>query len=316
MNFVYNSHDDYTHSHAATLAEHKEHVYLAWYSYQEKEHEKGQITVSKYDQKTNTWSKGKFIFPNHENTSFGNPILFSFAGKLHMYFVILIGAYWDSASIHHSVFDEESDSWSAPQKVNTKEGIMVRHRPLIIDNDFYIPAYDEETMSTIIYRANDNSLTSWSEYSKVPGSFIQGDLFHFNDNEWQMFLRAAGDNTHVMRTLSADKGKSWSNVMSTSLWCPLSGIAAIKLKSDNVLVCNNHTEKHKRTPISLSISKNKGTSFSHAPFDIESTDIELSYPSILEDSRGNIHIAYTYNRRMIKVATTTESELIEKMEDS
>jgi predicted neuraminidase len=191
-------------------------------------------------------------------------------------------------------------------------GVMVRHRPLVIDNKIMMPAYDEKTMSTVLYKIS-NDERHWTEYSRIDGKYIQGDLIGMNEKECQIYLRSAEENRKVMKAVSSCAGKTWNVVLETKLHCPLSGVAAIVLSSGNILVSNNNTEEHKRNPISLSISNTKGVNFDLGTWDIDDANIELSYPTLLEDSEGMIHLAYTYNRKMIKHIVTTEEEILEKM---
>jgi len=308
--FIHNPQGFSGHSHASSIEEHNGQIYLSWYAYEEKEHTHGQIVISKFSKEIGDWTKGKFIFPDYDKASCGNPVIFSFAGKLHIFFVVLRGGYWDKAQIYTSTMNDD-ESWTNPERVNTEAGIMVRHRPIINQDQATICAYDEKTMSTILYKFSSN-LKSWTKFSEFSGEYIQGDILQFSPKEWQMYLRAAGDNTHVMKALSANGGATWEIARDTPLLCPLSGIAAIKLSNDQILVCNNHTEQHKRNPLSLSLSSSKGVSFELGPYHIDKSPIELSYPSLLQDSDGNIHISYTYNRKMIKHILISVEELTER----
>lgn len=312
--FIYNPSEFNGHSHASTIEEHNGRIFASWYAYKEKEHEQGQIVLSEYDKNEKKWSKGSFIFPQLRGSSCGNPVLFSHNGSLNIFFVILKRNYWDSAELYASSMAEDG-SWTQPLKVNTEPGIMIRHRPLIINNQATICAYDEKTMSTILY-SFQNEIHAWTEYSSFKGEYIQGDLIATSSKAWQMYLRAAGDNNHVMKALSPDAGKTWDIARETPLYCPLSGIAAIKFDGNKILVCNNHTEKHQRYPLSLSISESLGLRFEKGPFHIDKSEIELSYPTLLEDSDGMIHLCYTYNRKMIKHIMISKEELFERCEVS
>ena len=312
--FVYNPQNYSGHSHAATIANHNGEIYLAWYAYQEKEHEEGQIVYSKYNKETGEWPKAKIAFDYLDRSSCGNPVLFSYNGKLNLLFVILKGVYWDTAEIYHSTLDEETNQWSLADKVNTPIAMMIRHRPLVLNGKCVVPAYDEITMSTVLYEFSTDP-TNWTEVSRFSGEYIQGDLVALNNLEWQMYLRAAGNNKHVMKAMSSNAGQSWAMARETPLYCPMSGIAAIILKSSNIVVCNNHTEKHQRFPLSLSISETKGSVFEGKPWDIDKSEIELSYPTMVQDDDGNIHLAYTYNRKMIKHILVSEDEIMQKCKE-
>lgn len=300
-------------SHAATITEYEGQLYMSWYVYEDKENEKGQIVYCKYDKATNEWAKSIIAFPSLGGSSQGNPVLFTFNNKLHLFFVILKRHYWNSSEIYSSSFDSKSSSWSIPQKINTPEGIMVRHRPMLIGNQAIIPAYDENTMTTILY-SFQNNISIWTEYSRITESCIQGDLFSFNEQECQMYLRSTNESRKILKSVSANAGKQWEATRMTKLHCPLSGIAAIALKSGKILIANNQTELHKRNPISLSLSDSKGLDFDLGTWHVDKTNIELSYPTLFQDSEEVIHLAFTFNRKMIKHISFTEGELISQLE--
>lgn len=302
------------HAHSASITEYNGVLYATWYAYQEKEFEKGQIAFSRFNDSTQTWNNSQFAFPETKNESCGNPVIFSDENGLHLYFVKLMGGYWDTAQIFYSHFNEKDSSWGSPRKVNTGEGVMVRHRPMKLGMSLIHPAYDEKTMKTILFESRQD-YTSWKEYSKIDGEYIQGDLIAFNEYEVQLYLRAAGDHTKVIKAMSSNGGKEWPVVRETVLPCPLSGIAAIKLDTGEVLICNNHTEAHKRSPISLNLSESKGVLFEKGPFHLDESMFELSYPSLLQTQDGQIHIVFTYNREKIKYLSFEKEELFKKMED-
>jgi predicted neuraminidase len=312
--FLKNPDDFFGHAHAATITEHKGELFSAWYVYKEKESENGQVVYALFNKNLNLWSKSSFAFPMMIGTSQGNPVLYSYQDKLYMYFVVLKRNYWNSAELFLSYLDNKKQEWSSPKKLSTDEGIMVRHRPMVVGDFGIVPAYDEISMKTILYRFQTDP-SKLVEYCRLPQKMIQGDLISFNKNECQMYLRSADDNRKVIKVVSSDCGKEWHPPRETNLHCPLSGIAAIILQSGKILVANNHTEKHKRTPISLSLSDTKGLDFDLGTWHVDSSDIELSYPSLIQDSLGIIHLVFTFNRKMIKWISFTEAELISKLDN-
>ena len=190
---------------------------------------------------------------------------------------------------------------------------MIRHRPLISTSGAIVPAYDEVSMTSKIYKFYNDPL-NWQIHSELDGHYIQGDILSLNDNEFQLFLRAARDNVNVYRSVSPDKGKTWDFPKNTRLPCPLSGIAAIRDNQREIIFCcYNHTTAHKRTPISLNISFNNGVTFFTTPITLDDTEIELSYPSMLiyEDE---LHITFTHGRRKIKHIRVKIEEIINQIE--
>ncbi len=308
-NFLYNPRNTFENAHSATLCLHKGRIFCTWYIYEEKEHINGKIVISEYNSRRSSWGEAKVLTDFHGN--YGNPVLCSHNNELILFYV-KISHYWDDAKIYCMKGEDlDTGKWSAPKAINTPPGMMIRHRPLKVGRQLLMPAYDEKTMTTIIYSISDDSC-EWEKYSDLDGHYIQGDLIQINDKEIEIILRAAKDNTKVFRAVSPNNGKSWNKAIETQLPCPLSGVAAIKFEDGPTLVSYNHTLKHKRSPISLNVSYNAGVNFFEKPLDIEESDTELSYPNMLIDEHKNIHMVYTFSRKKIKHIVTTLDE-VEKL---
>lgn len=309
--FLYNAPETGSHCHSGCLVEHGDAIYATWYAYKDKEYEKGQICINRYDKAQKKWSKAYCPFLQLANSSCGNPVLFSdpYDQSLHLFFVILQRHYWDSAKIYHSIYKEETLSWNTPEMIQLPDAMMIRHRPLLEKNQtILIPVYNEVSNQSFLY-ASQSPYQEWKVHAEIEGELIQGDLIGVNEKELQLYLRPAGDTEHfVFKALSPDAGKTFTNILKTQLKCPLSGLAAIRLKNGATLVCHNETEKFKRTPITLSVAKKNEVKFTKL-FDVDSGDMELSYPNLLQASDGTIHLLYTYNRKMMKHIVFEQQEL-------
>ena len=102
----------------------------------------------------------------------------------------------------------------------------------------------------------------------------------------------------------------------TSLPNPNSGIDGMTLKDGRQLLIYNPTEKNwgNRVPLSVAISKD-GKEWKRV-LDIEpvreNTDREgeeYSYPTVIQDSNGLVHLVYTWNRKTVKYITLNPEKL-------
>ncbi|MCB9061937.1 MAG: exo-alpha-sialidase [Halobacteriovoraceae bacterium] len=305
---IYNPPGVGNHVHGSTMVERGNEIVLVWYSYKTEEHIDGSLSLNTLDITRNKWNNPRKILDDFSSRSLGNPVLFLDQEKqVHLFFVRLEGTYWDSAQIFKTTLLE--NTWSPPQKVNTPQGMMIRHSPVSFGKrSFLIPAYDEKTKTTIIFES-EFPFTQWNEVSRIGDGLIQGDLLQVDKNQFQIYLRATDDPRFVFRAVSYDNAKTWEEPQKTNLYCPLSGIAALKSRSGKIIVSNNHTEQHKRNPINIALSNNLGENFNIIN-EIDTTGNEMSYPCLLQTSNGQIHISYTFNRKMIKHAIYDEHELL------
>lgn len=310
--FIFNPDFAGNHCHSPGLEKVGDRIFLTWYAYPEKEHEGAKICYSSCDiNNFKEWSKPKICFPQPGRLSQGNPTLFydSKNDQLNLFFVVLKWTYWDSARVMHSKYDSSNDSWTEPQFIDTPEAIMTRHRPLVSQNKILIPAYDEKNLKTVIYEST-HPYSNWREIYRFDDKAIQADLMRTGKDEILAFFRSSNDKKIVYRALSAEEGSNWTGLMGTTLLCPWSGIAAIKLNSQTIIVAHNDTEAHSRGLLSLSITHDKGLNFK-PPIHLEGKDIEVSYPSLLALDEENFLLAYTFGRKMIKVQKINFKELFD-----
>lgn len=288
------------HCHCATIAIGADgDLVVAWYAYPREETRGAVLFLARRRSGGARFEKPRRILAAM-NSSLGNPVLFFDAnGRLHLLFVALSGHYWDSAVAQSCHSDDMGVSWSVPESLRLQKGIMVRHPPILRKNGYYLlPAYDEKTNQTVLLTAGPDA-EGWMavETFKESGA-IQGCMVRNSDSELFLLLRPAGDRRICLRAISGDDGRSWSRVLPTSLPNPLSGLAGFSM-GHNLCAVYNHTTEHRRTPLSLSWSNDRGTSWS-APVHIDESNFEVSYPSFVTDGRGNAHGVYTLGRNLIQ----------------
>ena len=310
--FIYNPEDGYPHSHAASLAKvnfkGRETLLACWYAYPEKEHEKARLAFSVLEE-DGSWSKGQWVFDQPTGYSQGNPVLINMPnGDFGLLFVFIEGNYWDEAVVYFSAFsDGKFQNW---KKTNIPKGVMIRHRPVLMNNEMLLPAYHEKNNTCNFLTSSDG--ISWHQVSEFGPEMIQGDITVINEQQIQCFIRPTTAKENVLRVASADGGKSWMNPVRTSLYCPLSGVAAVQC-DDLTVVAHNHTPDHKRNPLTISVSLNKGHEWK-CHWNIEESNLEFSYPTMVAFN-NEIHVLYTFNRKMIKYISLTTDELKERMKD-
>jgi predicted neuraminidase len=175
---------------------------------------------------------------------------------------------------------------------------MVRHPPVATADGTLLPAYDEEQRQAVLLRRTVHD-TQWREaYRFQDPPLLQPVLVRDTPARLSLFFRPWSDPRVIWRSHSNTEGRQWSTPVRTTLPCPLSGIGAFAL-SDRLGVVYNHTEHHARHPLSLSVSRDGGLSWSQ-PWHFENINYEVSYPQFLAHADGGAHGVYSYNRRVIK----------------
>ncbi|HSO42432.1 MAG TPA: sialidase family protein [Rhodospirillales bacterium] len=102
-------------------------------------------------------------------------------------------------------------------------------------------------------------------------------------------------------------GVHWSKMRPTALPNPDSGIDAVVLADGRGLLVYNHSTR-KRTPLNVAVSRDRGRTW--VPMLVLERDAgEFSYPAVIVDAAGMVHISYTWNRQTIRHVTVDPREL-------
>lgn len=267
-----------------------------WYAYPREEYLEAKIQIAFYDHSKKIWKPTSTPFEN-EKRSQGNPLTFSYKGELYLLFVLLNGHYWNSAKPHISRF--HGGKFEVPHEVKLPEGVMTRHRPIIDEKGIILPAYHEDRKQTILYHSCP-PFTDYVEIGSLEEGPIQADLIEVSEKEHLMILRPTDNQRKIFRAHSADASKSWPFIYRTNLDCPLSGVAATLIPGEKqkIIVAHNNTVEHRRSPLSLTFSHDLLKSVV-STWNLISDPGEFSYPSLIWDKQGFLHLVYTHQREKI-----------------
>jgi len=203
--------------------------------------------------------------------------------------------------------------WSAPDQLPA--GILgpIKNKPFELRSGALVCGSSVES-----YRAwgcwveitSDQGRT-WTKHGPInqPGHLygsIQPTVFGGPDGRLAMLCRTR-DVHRVVRATSNDSGRTWSPLMEIDLPQNNSGLDAVRLADGRVVLIFNNTATG-RTPLSTAVSADMGQTWKFGP-PLETEPGEYSYPAVIQDRDGSIQVAYTWNRKRIRVATLTPDEL-------
>jgi len=225
-------------------------------------------------------------------------------------------------------FGESPETWSAARESSRDEGVSwssvehlpagiygpIRAKPLVLRDGTILSGTSVESYGTWacwIERSTDNGRT-WIRIGPVaaplslaasppkrgqPRGIIQPSLIDLGDRHIRLYARSTNDIGRICEADSLDDGLTWSNVKSTALPNPNSGIDAIRLRDGRlVIVYNNSTTG--RTPLNLAVSAT-GAQWNNF-YELETGPGEYSYPALVQARNGDLLITYTWNRVKIR----------------
>nr|WP_296482741.1 sialidase family protein [uncultured Acetatifactor sp.] len=131
---------------------------------------------------------------------------------------------------------------------------------------------------------------------------IQPTLWQDDAGEIHMFLRSTS--SRIFRSDSTDGGHTWCTAYDTGLPNNNSGLDLVKMGNGNLVLVYNPREnypgmfKGSRTPLCVAVSRDNGVTFEHLA-DLETTQGNFCYPSVICGASQEIMITYTWDRQTI-----------------
>ena len=115
----------------------------SWYAYPEKEHIGASLILARRRYGQAYWGSSEPVL-NAINNSAGNPVLFQTPGGDHLAPLRHLegGPTGNDAELQGSCSEDGGATWSSPAALWLTRGMMVRHPPILLDNEsLLLPAY-------------------------------------------------------------------------------------------------------------------------------------------------------------------------------
>lgn len=279
------------------------------------------IYTSVYSPKDATWSPEHAVVTRElaerqlrrHLRKLGNPVAGrDRAGRLCLFFVSVSVGGWAGSAINLTTSEDEGETWSSPRRLIASPffniSTLVKGVPLLLsDGTTALPVYHEflgkfgEMLRVDVEgRVIGKTRLSWGKSS------LQPVIVPRSGTEAVAFMRYAGDPpARILMTRTGDAGAHWSEPVKTALPNPDSAVASVLLAGGALLLAFNNAEAN-RESLSLALSVDFGERWRIAR-ELEGESLaprapvaEYSYPWILQDRSGDVHVLYTWGRSRIK----------------
>lgn len=286
-------------------------LYLAYYGGGGEYEDDSKVWGMRLPQGTSKWSTPEVI----ADTPFlaeGNPVLWQAPdGMVWLFYVQRYGDTWSQSRIKAKVSTDRANTWSDSVMIAFQQGMMVRARPIVLnDGDYLLPIYHETGSDRENVGSDTSSLflryspetQAWTETNRVysPTGNLQPAVVQIDDDYLVAYCRRGGgyeptDDGWTIRTESRDGGYTWSPGETTAFKNPNAAVDFIKLRNGHlVLVYNDNMND--RTPLTVAISTDNDETYPHRR-DIGTGETTYAYPVALQTKDGKIHVIYTTAER-------------------
>ncbi|HSF55082.1 MAG TPA: exo-alpha-sialidase, partial [Algoriphagus sp.] len=174
-------------------------------------------------------------------------------------------------------------------------GWMTRIKPLVNGDRIILPLYSDGFNFSLMAISEDSG-ESWKPSLPLVGKGpIQPALAVRKNGDIVAMLRDAGDGPpFIQQSISKDNGKTWSAATKTK-FPNTASVELLKLADGRWIMIGNDIHDG-RYQLALWVSNDEGVTWSSKPYYLENDTTKkggYSYPSLIQDSKGLIHITYS-----------------------
>ncbi|MDR7545591.1 MAG: sialidase family protein [Armatimonadota bacterium] len=267
------------------------------------------IYVARLRAGTDAWAPPMVAAP-HDGHPCGNPVLFHGAdGVIWLAYFRVWGDWCTGGRPCARVSFDGGVTWGPEVVLLRRSGVLTKNKPIRLGQELLLPVYDEWTWQVGIARLHVARHTlDWRFDDLAIGagsgvSMIQGTLAEVRPGRLLMLMRTKVG--RIWQVESHDAGATWRNLRPTALRNPNAGVDMVRLSDGRLWLVYNDTDRGRdpmqwelRYPLCLAESTDDGETWRNIAT-LEEGPGEFSYPSVVLDGAGRVHIAYTSQRLAI-----------------
>ncbi|KAA3618654.1 MAG: exo-alpha-sialidase [Calditrichaeota bacterium] len=188
---------------------------------------------------------------------------------------------------------------AANDAVKREMGWMTRIAPTILaDGRILLPLYSDGFNLSLVAISDDNGHT-WNPSTPIVGrGNIQPVILARKSGELVAYMRDNGNPpARIMKSLSKDRGETWSPVEDMKIPNPGASVTGLVLKNGDWCLVYNDLEDGRHN-LTLAISGDEGRTWPVNKIIEESAPGEgsFAYPAVLQTKDGSIHISYSWHK--------------------
>ncbi len=274
------------------------------------------------------WSKPEAV-ADAPFRSEGNAVVWqSPTGEVWLYYVVRYGDTWSSSRILAKLSLDGARTWTDPIIVAFDQGMMVRSRPIALENgDHLLPVYhetgnDKEQVgpeSTCLFLRYGAQTHAWSETNRVSArrGCIQPAVARVEGDYLAAYCRRGGGygpttDGYIVRTESRDGGRNWSPGTDTAFPNPNAAVDFLRLANGHLMLVYNDSMTE-RSPLTVAISTDGDKTYPLRR-NLIAGDGDFGYPTAIQTRDGKLHVLFTSDERtVIRHATFTEADVTERV---
>ena len=242
----------------------------------------------------------------------GNPVIWQAPdGIVWLFHVVRYGDTWSDSRIHAKISKDGAKTWSDAFILADERGMMVRSKPIVLNNgDYLLPIYHETGHDREVVGADTTSLflrcdpktMKWTETNRITSRLgcLQPAAVQMTDNDLIAYMRRGGgyeprNDGYIVRAESHDGGRTWSEGKDSPFPNPNAAVDFLKLKNGHLMLIYNDS-MNDRSPLTAAVSTDGDKTYPYKRNIIEGKD-DFAYPYAIQTRDGRIHLIFTSHQR-------------------
>ena len=251
------------------------------------------------DRKTLQSQTGRYI------RKLGNPLLYWQDGRLHFFVVSVSVGGWSGSSINYACSDDLGKTWSSYKRLQLSPlfniSALVRCPLVPMTNDCIgLPIYHEficKYGEFVVLDSQGRIFHKTKEHFDL--RTLQPCVVAFNQTKALVALRNGNKNGGAVKAaVTSDAGQTWTPISDLPIENPDSCLALLTTDDGTLLLVGN--PKEGRGTLNLWKSRMDDLQNWSLCTTLENeSECEFSYPTLMKDSAGRVHLIYTWKRKSI-----------------
>ena len=251
------------------------------------------------DRKTLQSHTGRYI------RKLGNPVLYYRNDRLHCFVVSVSVGGWSGSSINYACSDDRGETWSSFKRLQLSPlfniSVLVRCPPVPMTNDCIgLPIYHEficKYGEFVVLDSHGRIFHKTKEHFDL--RTLQPCVAVISPTEALVALRNGNKNGGAVKAaVTFDAGQTWTPIPDLPIENPDSCLALLTTDDGTLLLVGN--PKEGRGTLNLWKSRMDDLQNWSLCTALENeSGCEFSYPTLIKDSAGRVHLIYTWKRKSI-----------------
>ncbi len=241
------------------------------------------------------WS-APYIVHQADDSATKNPVLYLDHNKK-------LWLFWaEEKRVHKLVKDvirvktstDNGKTWDEARNLGNLTWFLPKNRPIrLSDGKIVLPIYTDLCTSSAVAISNDDGLT-WEGPKYMFFFFgIQPTIIQRSDSTLFALMRTGMWPRLAWQAVSRNSGYNWGGWRLSNVKNPGTALEMMKLKSGHVILASNDS-KRQRSGLSVALSYDEGRTWPHRKMIQYEYGTVSTYPSIIQDDEGFIHIVYSH----------------------